>query len=56
MTKKRNRRIGSKLDDFLKHEGILEELQVRAVKEVVAWRLWKLLVIGSYVDVLQIKP
>jgi DNA-binding Xre family transcriptional regulator len=39
MTKKRNPRIGSSLDDFLEAEGILEELQVQAVKEVVAWQL-----------------
>ena len=39
MSKKRNPRIGSSLDDFLKAEGILEELQVQAVKEVVAWQL-----------------
>ena len=39
MSKKRNPRIGSSLDDFLKAEGILEDLQVQAVKEVVAWQL-----------------
>jgi len=39
MTKKRNPRVGSSLDDFLKAEGILEELQVQAVKEIVAWQL-----------------
>jgi antitoxin HicB len=39
VSKKRNPRIGSSLDDFLKAEGILEELQVQAVKEVVAWQL-----------------
>ena len=39
VNKKRNPRIGSSLDDFLKAEGILEELQVQAVKEVVAWQL-----------------
>jgi antitoxin HicB len=39
MSKKRNPRIGSRLDDFLAGEGILEELQVQAVKEVVAWQL-----------------
>ena len=39
MSKKRSPRIGSSLDDFLKAEGILEELQVQAVKEVVAWQL-----------------
>jgi hypothetical protein len=31
--------MGSSLDDFLKEEGILEEAQVQAVKEVVAWQL-----------------
>ena len=41
MTKKRNRRIGSKLDDFLEDEGVLGELQVQAIKEVVAWQLEK---------------
>ena len=39
MSKKRNARIGSSLDDFLKAQGILEELQIQAVKEVVAWQL-----------------
>jgi len=39
MSKKRNPRIGSSLDDLLKAEGILEELQVQAVKEVTAWQL-----------------
>jgi len=32
-------RVGSSLDDFLAAEGILEELQMQAVKEVVAWQL-----------------
>jgi antitoxin HicB len=31
--------MGSSVDDFLKEEGILEESQVQAVKEVVAWQL-----------------
>ncbi len=31
--------IGSKLDDFLKEEGIFEEAQTEAVKEVIAWQL-----------------
>lgn len=30
---------GSSLDDFLEGEGIFEEAQTRAVKEVVAWQL-----------------
>ena len=30
---------GSSLDDFLKAEGVFEEMQVLAVKEVVVWQL-----------------
>jgi antitoxin HicB len=41
MTKKRKNRknhMGSSIDDFLE-EGIFEEAQAQAVKEVVAWQL-----------------
>lgn len=31
--------LGSSIDDFLKKEGIFEEAQAQAVKEVVAWQL-----------------
>lgn len=31
--------IGSSIDDFLKDEGIFEEAQAQAIKEVVAWQL-----------------
>ena len=31
--------LGSSVDDFLKEEGIYEETQTLAVKEVVAWQL-----------------
>jgi antitoxin HicB len=31
--------MGSRIDDFLKEEGMFEETQAQAVKEVVAWRL-----------------
>lgn len=31
--------MGSNIDDFLKEEGIFEEAQALAVKEVVAWQL-----------------
>jgi antitoxin HicB len=31
--------IGSSIDDFLKDEGIFEESQSQAIKEVVAWQL-----------------
>lgn len=35
----RKRHIGSSLDDFLKDEGIFDETQAQAVKEVIAWQL-----------------
>jgi antitoxin HicB len=31
--------MGSSIDDFMKEEGILEEAQVQAIEEVVAWQL-----------------
>ena len=33
--------MGSSVDDFLKQEGIFEDSQAQAVKEVVAWQLAK---------------
>jgi hypothetical protein len=42
MSKKRTnqrKHMGSSIDDFLKEEGIFEEAQAQAVKEVVAWQL-----------------
>ena len=37
--KTRSKHTGSSLDDFLKEEGIFEEAQAQAIKEVVAWQL-----------------
>ena len=34
-----NKHMGSSIDDFLKVEGIFEEAQAQAIKEVVAWQL-----------------
>ena len=31
--------MGSSIDDFLKEEGIFEEAQAQAIKEIVAWQL-----------------
>jgi hypothetical protein len=31
--------LGSSIDDFLKGEGIFEEAQTQAVRDVVAWQL-----------------
>ncbi len=39
MSKPKNPHIGGSLDDFLKEEGIYEETQTQAIKEVVAWQL-----------------
>jgi antitoxin HicB len=34
-----NRHLGSSLDDLLREDGVLEEFQAKAVKEVIAWQL-----------------
>lgn len=39
MADKKNRHKGSRLDTFLKREGVLEEFQAQAIKEVIAWQL-----------------
>jgi len=31
--------LGSGIDEFLKDEGVFEEAQAQAIKEVVAWQL-----------------
>jgi hypothetical protein len=31
--------MGSSIDEFLKEEGIFEEAQAQAVREVIAWQL-----------------
>ena len=42
MSKKRkNRHHGSSIDDFLKEEGVLDEMRAVAIKEVIAWQLQK---------------
>jgi hypothetical protein len=38
MTKKRNPHRGSRLDEFLEQEGLLEEATAKAVKSVLAWQ------------------
>jgi antitoxin HicB len=37
--KKNKNHMGASIDDFLKEEGIFEEAQAQAIKEVVAWQL-----------------
>lgn len=42
MSKKRTNRskhMGSSIDDFMKREGVFEDAQAQALKEVVAWQL-----------------
>ena len=39
MKMRRNKHIGSSLNDFLKEEGMLEETRAIALKEAVAWQV-----------------
>lgn len=39
MKKTRNPHIGSRFDDWLKEEGIYEEVTTAAMKRVLAWQL-----------------
>jgi predicted XRE-type DNA-binding protein len=39
--KKRNPHHGSTIDDFLREEGVLEQFQAVAIKEVIAWQIQK---------------
>ncbi|HVT54123.1 MAG TPA: Fis family transcriptional regulator [Dongiaceae bacterium] len=36
---KKKASVGSSLDELLKEEGLFEEAQAQAIKEVVAWQL-----------------
>jgi antitoxin HicB len=38
-TKRKNPHLGSTLDDFLREEGIYEEVTTAAIKKVIAWQL-----------------
>jgi hypothetical protein len=37
--KKRNKHIGSSLDEFLKEEGVLEQTRAAVLKETLAWQV-----------------
>ena len=37
--KKRNKHIGSSLNDFLKEEGVLEQTRAIVLKETLAWQV-----------------
>jgi len=37
--KKKNKHIGSPLDDLMKDEGWYEEAEEQAIKQVIAWQL-----------------
>ncbi len=37
--KKRNKHIGSSLEDFQREEGVLEETRAVALKETLAWQV-----------------
>ena len=36
---KKNKHIGSSIDDLMKEEGWFDEAQGQAIKEVIAWQL-----------------
>ncbi|HWD26322.1 MAG TPA: helix-turn-helix transcriptional regulator [Rhizomicrobium sp.] len=40
---RKNPHIGSSLDSFLEEEGILEEVRLRSIKRVLAWRVSELM-------------
>lgn len=40
-------RIGSPLADFLKEDGIYEEVRVQALKEVIAWQIGHVMQAGG---------
>jgi hypothetical protein len=42
-----NKHVGSGIDDLLKKEGVLEEFQATAVKEVIAWQLGQAMKVGN---------
>lgn len=37
--KKKSRHVGSSFDDFLTAEGVLQDVEARAIKRVIAWQL-----------------
>lgn len=43
MKRRKKGRVGSSLDDFLKREGIYEEVTARAIKRVVARQIGRLM-------------
>ena len=49
--KRRNKHLGSSLDDFLKEEGIFEETRAIAIKEAVAWQVQQAMVKGNITEV-----
>ncbi len=38
-----NPHCGSPVDDWLKEEGIFEEVTAKAIKEVIAWQLMEVM-------------
>ena len=39
MARRKNRHVGSSVEDFLAEEGILESSTLKAVKAVIAWQI-----------------
>ena len=41
MAARKNKHIGSSLDDLLKEEGVFEEFEAAALKRIIAWQIAK---------------
>lgn len=41
MAVRKNKHIGSSLDDFLKEEGVFDAFQAASIKKVIAWQIAK---------------
>jgi antitoxin HicB len=41
MAVRKNKHIGSSLDDFLKEEDVFDEFQAASIKKVIAWQIAK---------------
>lgn len=39
MASKKNKHLGSSLDDFLKEEGVYDKFQASGIKKVIAWQI-----------------
>lgn len=48
MSNEKNPHIGSSFDDFLREDGIYEEVTAKSIKNVVAWHLQQAIEQGTF--------